>query len=254
MKRTIIVVAALLCGTRLALGQQNAAEHIALGDKEHASNNIARALAHYQAAIKIDSNNVSALTKAAYDAVDLGEFDPSEQRRDTLYREAEAYSRRAIALDSTNAETHFQLARAVGRRALTMGKRDQVKFASEVYNEAQTALKLNPKHSGALHVMGVWNEHIMQLNGFTRMLAKTLLGGKVFGEASWDKAQADLEQAVALDPNRITHRLDLGMVYADRDMKEKAKEQFEWIARAPATDYNDIKYKELAARRLKELE
>ncbi len=115
MNKTVIIVAALMCGSRLAWGQQSAAEHIALGDREHASNNIARALAHYQAAIKVDSNDVSALTKAAYDAVDLGEFDPSEQRRDTLYREAEAYARRAIAVDSTNAEAHFQLARAVGR-------------------------------------------------------------------------------------------------------------------------------------------
>lgn len=253
MNKSILIAAALLCAGHVAYSQ-SAAEHIALGDKEHASNNIARALAHYQAAIKADSNNVSALIKAAYDAVDLGEFDPSEQRRDTLYRDAEAWSRRAIALDSSDAEAHFQLARAVGRRALTMGKRDQVKFASEVYNEAQATLRRNPKHSGALHVMGVWNEHIMQLNGLTRMLARTLLGGKVFGEASWEKAQADLEQAVALDPNRITHRLDLGMVYADRDLKDKAKEQFEWIARAPATEYNDVKYKELAARRLKELQ
>jgi tetratricopeptide (TPR) repeat protein len=253
MKKSVVLIAALLCASR-AWSQQSAAEHVALGDKEHASNNIARALAHYQAAIRVDSNNVGALIKAAYDAVDLGEFDPSEPRRDTLYREAEAYSRRAIALDSTDAEGHFQLARALGRRALTMGKRDQVKFASEVYNQAQAAIRINPKHAGAIHVMGVWNEHIMQLNGLTRMLAKTLLGGKVFGEASWDKAQADMEQAVALEPNRITHHLDLGAVYADRDLKEKAKEQYEWMARAPASDYNDVKYKELAARRLKDLQ
>ena len=252
MNRSLVIVAVLLCASRAA-HSQSAAEHIALGDKEHASNNIARALAHYQAAIKVDSNNVSALVKAAYDAVDLGEFDPSEQRRDTLYREAELYARRATVIDSSDAEAHFQLARAVGRRALTMGKRDQVKFASEVYNEAQAALRINPKHAGAIHVMGVWNEHIMQLNGLTRMLARTLLGGKVFGEASWDKAQADMEQAVALEPNRITHHLDLGNVYAERDMKDKAKEQYEWIARATATDFNDGKYKEEAARRLKEL-
>jgi tetratricopeptide (TPR) repeat protein len=252
MNKSIVFAAALLCAGRV-VQSQSAAEHIALGDKDHASNNIARALAHYQAAIKADSNNVSALIKAAYDAVDLGEFDPSEQRRDTLYRDAEAYSRRAIALDSTDAEAHFQLARAIGRRALTMGKRDQVKFASEVYREAQTAIRLNAKHAGAIHVMGVWNEHVMQLNGLTRMLAKTLLGGKVFGEASWEHAQADMEQAVSLEPNRITHHLDLGAVYQDRDMKDKAKEQYDWIARAVPSDYNDVKYKELAAQRLKDL-
>ena len=63
-----------------------------------------------------------------------------------------------------------------------------------------------------------------------------------------------LEEAVALEPNRITHRLDLAGVYADRDMKAKAIEQYEWIAKAPVTDFNDAKYKELAAQRLKDLQ
>ncbi|MGH7616097.1 MAG: hypothetical protein ACREPM_02595, partial [Gemmatimonadaceae bacterium] len=110
MNRFVVLAATLLCAGRAVQGQQSAADHIALGDKDHASNNIARALGHYQAAIKVDSNNTSALIKAAYDAVDLGEFDPNEQQRDTLYREAEAWSRRAIALDSMDAEAHFQLA------------------------------------------------------------------------------------------------------------------------------------------------
>jgi len=104
-----------------------------------------------------------------------------------------------------------------------------------------------------LHVMGVWNAEVMRLNGLSRMIAKTFLGGKVFGEASWDNAVRDLEEAVALDPNRITHRLDLGEVYEDRDRKDKAIEEYEWIARAPVIEFNDAKYKEQAARRLRGL-
>ena len=42
-------------------------------------------------------------------------------------------------------------------------------------------------------------------------------------------------------------------VYADRDQRRKAIEQYEWIARAPVTDFNDAKYKEDAERRLKDL-
>jgi len=57
----------------------------------------------------------------------------------------------------------------------------------------------------------------------------------------------------ALDPNRITHRLDLAAVYADRDHKAKAVEQYEWIAGAPIVDFNDPSYKAEAARRLKAL-
>jgi Tfp pilus assembly protein PilF len=93
----------------------------------------------------------------------------------------------------------------------------------------------------------------MSLSGLSRMIAKNFLGGKVFGEASWDKAQRYLEDAVAAEPNRITHHLDLAGVYAERNDKDKAIEQYEWIARAPSVDYNDNKYKALAAARLKAL-
>jgi tetratricopeptide (TPR) repeat protein len=209
-------------------------------------------VAHAQTAAP-DTTSYKWLTDAANNAVDKAEFNPSEDQRKALYQSAEQYARRAVAANPNDAEGHFQLARAIGRNALTMGSRDRVKYAAVVRDEALAALKFDPKHAGALHVMGEWNAQVMRLNGFTRMVAKNLLGGKVFGEASWDNAQKYLEQAVAIEPARITHRLDLGMVYADRDMKDKAREQFEWIASAPVVDYNDRNYKEEAARKLKDL-
>jgi tetratricopeptide (TPR) repeat protein len=244
--------AVLLVLGRVADGQ-TAAEHIATGDRDQASLDIASALRHYEAALAIDSTNYDALTKAAHDAVDLGEFNPSAEQRTALYRRAEQYARRAVAANPNDAEGHFQLARALGRTALTMGTRDKIKYAGEVREQALDALKINPKHAGALHVMGMWNAEVMRLNGLSRMIAKNFLGGEVFGEASWDNAQRYLEEAVALDPNRITHRLDLAGVYADRSLEEKAIEQYQWIGRAPVTDFNDPRYKEEAERRLKAL-
>jgi tetratricopeptide (TPR) repeat protein len=201
----------------------------------------------------VDTTSYDGLVRAAHDAVDKGEFNPSKDQREALYADAERYARKAVAANPNDAEGHFQLARAIGRRAQTMGSRDRVKFAGVVREEALAALRLNPKHAGAMHVMGVWNAEVMRLNGFVRMVAKNLLGGKVFGEASWDNARKYLEDAAALEPNRITHKLDLAGVYADRDQKDKAKQLYEWIASAPVTDYNDRNYKEEASRRLKEL-
>jgi tetratricopeptide (TPR) repeat protein len=206
-----------------------------------------------QAQAVADTNSYDWLVKAAHEAVDRGEFNPNETERKTLYKNAEQYARRAVAANPNDAEGHFQLARAIGRNALTMGTRDRIKYAGEVRQQALDALKANPKHAGANHVMGVWNAEVMRLNGLSRMIAKNFLGGKVFGEASWDNALKYLEESVALEPNRITHRLDLASVYGDRDMKSKAIEQYEWIAKAPVTDANDAKYKELAAERLKDL-
>jgi hypothetical protein len=158
-----------------------------------------------------------------------------------------------VAANPGDAEAHFQLARALGRTALSVGVRDRIKYATEVREEALAALRIQPQHAGALHVMGAWNAEVMRLNTVSRLIAKRLLGGNVFDEASWDNAQRFLEQAVAADPNRIVHRLDLGEVYADRHETARAIEQLEWVSRAPVTDYNDPSYKAAAERRLRSL-
>ena len=208
-------------------------------------------IANAQAAA--DTNSYDWLIKAAHDAVDRGEAATNEEQRTTLYKNAEQYARRAVAANPNDAEGHFQLARAIGRNALTMGTRDKIKYAGEVRQHTLEALKLNPKHAGANHVLGMWNAEVMRLNGISRMIAKNFLGGQVFGEASWENAVKYLEESVALEPNRITHRLDLGAVYQDRDQKAKAIDMYESIAKLPVTDFNDAKYKEIAAERLKRL-
>jgi tetratricopeptide (TPR) repeat protein len=200
-----------------------------------------------------DTASYERLVNAAHHAVDSGEYNPNDADRKRQFQAAEQYARRAVAANPNDAEGHFQLARAIGKNALSMGSRDRIKFAGEVRQHALDALRLNPKHAGANHVMGMWNAEVMRLSGFSRMVAKNFLGGKVFDEASWDNALKYLEESVALEPNRITHRLDLARVYRDRDQKAKAIEMYEWIAKAPVTDFNDARYKEEAAQQLKRL-
>jgi tetratricopeptide (TPR) repeat protein len=231
---------------------QTAAEHIAVGDRDHAD--AAASLKHYQAALAAEPNNYEALWKASVAAVDLGEAMQDKTRQASLYKDGQDYARRAVQVNPNDAAAHFALARAVGRAAQSMGSRDRVKYAGEVRTQALEALRFDPKHAGALHVMGVWNAEVMRLSGVARFMAKNFLGGKVFDSASWNDAQRYLEEAVTIEPNRITHRLDLAQVYADRNSPTKAREQIEFIAKAPVTDPNDGKYKreaEALAQRLK---
>lgn len=242
------VLAAMLYGA--AASAQSAADLIALGDRDHAAADLRAAFAHYDSALALEPRSYRALCDAAREAVDLGEFDRTPGGQATLYRVGEQYARRAVAVNSQDAEGHFQLARALGRNALSKGTRDRIKFAREVRTEALEALKDDPKHAGALHVMGVWNAEVMRLNGFSRMIAKNFLGGEVFGRASWDEAVRYMEASVAAEPNRLVHRLDLGKVYADVGDSKRARVEFEYLVHAPAVEFNDTFYKEDAARRL----
>jgi len=247
-----IVLTSILLASSSAHAQ-TPAEHIALGDSSYAHFKPDESIPHYIAAIGADSSNYEALWKAARSEIDLAEAERDEGRRDRYSRAGESLARRAIKVNGQDAEAHFHLARALGRRALSVGVRDRIKFATEVRAEALESLKHNPNHPGSLHVMGVWNAEVMRINGVSRFLAKNVLGGQVFGEASWNRAVSYMERAVAVDPDRIVHHLDLAKIYADVGDKAKARAQFELAARGRRIDFSDPAYQREAQAALDKL-
>jgi tetratricopeptide (TPR) repeat protein len=243
---------ALFVGSSVALAQSSS-EAIAAGDRAYAALQPAEALAHFEAAVAADSMSYEARWKLSRSLVDLGESERDAGKQRTLYRSAQAHARRAVELQPADAEGHFSLARALGRAALSVGVRERVKYAKDVRKEALLALAADPRHAGALHVLGVWNAEVMRLNGMERFFAKNVLGGKVFGTASWKDAISYMEQAVAADPQRLTHHLDLAKIYRDVGNKAKAREHFEIVVNGTATDFNDPAYKREAEAALKKL-
>ncbi len=193
------------------------------------------------------------LWQAAAVAVDEGEFERRDGVRSALFAKATTYARRAVAINPNDPEGHFQLARAVGRTALALGPRERVKYGIEVREHALDALRLKPLHPGALHVMGVWNAEIMRLGGFTRAVAKTFLGGQIFGSASWAEAVRYLEQAVQVEPDRLVHRLDLARIYRDMGRTTDARRTYGAAIAIADSDPNDATYRQQAGDELRRL-
>src|SRR5690349_14055430 len=123
--RSSIIVALLFASVA---GAQSPGEHIALGDSVYARFKPDEALPHYLAGIGPDSSNYEALWKAARSEIDLAEVERDEGRRDRYSRAGELLARRAIRVNPNDAEAHFHLARALGRRALSVGVRDRIQF------------------------------------------------------------------------------------------------------------------------------
>ena len=199
-----------------------------------------------------EARSAAPLWKAAIAAVDSAQF-AAPERQTRLYADAARWADSAARLAPRDPDARVVKAIAAGRKALSLGPRDRVQYAVLVRNEVLAALAIAPDHAGAHHVLGMWHAEILRLNPVARFAAKTLLGASVFGEADWEKAQRALERAVALEPDRITHRLDLAGVLADRGNIAGARTQYEWIARATPREYNDKTYQRLAAERLRAL-
>ena len=207
-------------------------------------------LAHYEAALAADSGDYEANWRAAMALLDLGQQIPDSVKsseRDSLYARAERLARRAVQADSAGADGHFAVAAAVGLASLTKGKKERIRRARVVRDEALKALELNPRHDGAYHILGRWNAEIMRLSGFSRFFARSFLGAGIFKQASWEEAIADLQRAVQLDPGRIYHRLELAEVYADRKQWADARGELAKLEALPDREILDPLYRARAA-------
>ena len=239
------------------LAAQSVHDHVGLGTAAMQVHDLPTAIAHYDAALALDSADYEANWRAAIALLDQGEQIPDSVKspqRDSLYARAERLARRAVAADSMGADGHFALAASVGRASLTMGKKERIRRARVIRDEAMRAIELNPRHDGAYHILGRWNAEIMRLSGLSRFFAKRLLGAGIFGEASWEAAVSNMERAAALDPGRLYHRLELAEIYVDRKRYDDARAQLADLAALPDREIMDSVYRRRGAELAKAIE
>ncbi len=208
------------------------------------------ALRQFEAMLAQDSMNYEANWRAALTLGLMGDSFPMKKKspeRDSLYARAERHARRAVASRPGGAEGHFALAASLGRAALMAGPEERVRRAIVIRNEALRALSIDPRHDGAHHILGRWNAEIMRLPGVTRFFAKHFLGARVFGQASWDRAIAHMERAVALAPGRIFHHLALADIYIETGRVRDAEVQLRVVDSLPVREALDRNYRQQSA-------
>lgn len=233
-----------------ALAGQSAADHVSMGAAAIQAHDLRTGLAHFDAGLALDSNDYSANWQSAVALLDEAELIPDSiesPERDSLFRRAEVLARRAEAADSMGPEGHFAVAAAIGRASLTLGKKERIRRAAVIRDEALRTIELDPRYDGAYHILGRWNAEIMRLSGLSRFFAKNFLGAGIFRQASWEQAIANLQRAVELDPARIYHRLELARIYADRKRYQEARDQLTRIETLPDRELLDPLYRERAA-------
>ena len=229
---------------------QTVADHVDMGVVAIAAHDLRTGLAHFEAALALDSTDYDGNWRAAFALLDQGEQIPDSiesEERDSLFARAEVLAGRALAADSLRPEGHFAVAATVGRASLGRGKKERIRRARIIRAEALRTIEIDPAYDGAYHVLGRWNAEIMRLSGLGRFFAKSFLGAGIFSQASWEEAIRNLQKAVELDPARIYHRLELARIYADRKRYQEARDQLARIGSLPDRELLDPLYRERAA-------
>ncbi|GEM87120.1 tetratricopeptide repeat protein [Meiothermus granaticius] len=176
----------------------------------------------YEAGIK------QANTAGWVDAAQAASFYATYQARDNekaeWFGKAEAAAKKAIQSDPQSPEAYFELARAQGRLAQYRGILESLGLASSIKDALDKTLKLNPKHAGAKVALALWNQSLVSKGV-----------GWLYG-ANGNVVIPLFQEAIALEPNTIIHRVEYAGVLAQMGKKDEARAQYQAaLAIAPKT-------------------
>ncbi len=181
------------------------------------------ALQAYREVLEEDPDHFTALWRISFLQARIGKRQEETTVQREYFENAKSFAEKALAEDSTRAESNFVMAVAMGRMALISSARDRVAASREIKKYTDRALQIDSTHAGAWHLLGRWNFQIANLNFVERLAANTLFGG-IPGDASTRKAADYIERAINLDDRFILYFYDLARVYREMGREGEAVE------------------------------
>lgn len=154
-----------------------------------------------------------------------------EGEKKQLLEQAVTLARKAVNSDPGNAEAHLQLARAIGRRAETIGVFEAAGEAEKIRESTENALRINPKLVAAHISLGRWHSELVGAMG--SFMARTIY------DARKKDGIASFERALVLAPNAkaVPLQYALGLIALDDyQYREKARDLLTRAIGLPAKD------------------
>lgn len=245
-----LVASLLLLGSPLGMAE-TAPEMIAKGDAADKSFQPALALKSYLPAEKLRQNDVSLLLRIARQYRHLmsdvhGQADKLKYGNLSL-----DYAKRAAALAPNDSEAQLSPAISYGKMLPLKSKGEQASISPLVKAAADRAIKLNPLNDSAWHVLGRWHQSLANLTGAKRTIAETLYGKLPTGTNA--DSVTCFRKAIAINPNRLRHHVELGRTYAQMGNTADARKCLEKGLKMPNKEKDDFEVKALGRETLAEL-
>jgi len=221
----------VVCFVSMSVLAQDKSEQFEKAKQLRANDKFTESLAAFEELLKNDSANVEYLHNTAYLLCKIGNRKTAEAERQKYFRQAEYLSKKAIALNNNSADAHYTYALALGRISENAGSKQKIANAKLIKTEAEAAIRLNPKHAGAYHVLGRWHRTVAGFSGFEKLMINTLFGGVPVG-GSYDKAIECFAKAVENEPGYILHIYELAASYHERGNKNDDLYAKAWLTKA----------------------
>lgn len=166
----------------------------------------------FEKLLKSDSNNVSYLTNVSNCYSIAGNEKKDEKERMKYFNSAAYLSEKAIKLNPEDADAHYTYAQALGRINEFASPKQQVASAKVIKTETEKAITLDPKISGAHHIMGRWHRTVAGFGPVEKLAINMLFGGVPEG-GSYEAAVESFQKAIKVEPKYILHIYELANTY-----------------------------------------
>jgi len=250
--RVVSVCIAALSLTLVSARADDADALIAKGNEFDKKLQAKEALDEYLPANKLEPDNVNLLCCIARQYRHLMTDATSRQEKLRLGNVSLEYANHAAKLGPRNAEAQLSPAISYGKMLPYMGSKDQVRTSPLIKSSVDRALELDPNNDTAWHILGRWNRVLAEVNSMKR-----LIGGLIYGElpkGSLEEAEHAMKKAIALNPDRPMHYIELGRIYAQMGKKEEARELINKGLAMPDIEKDDPETKERGRESLAKLQ
>ena len=244
----LVGMLALVCGAARA---ETADALMAKGDAFDERLQANEALQFFLPAEKLEPNNAELLVRIARQYRHLMSDTSSKKEKLRLGNISLGFAQRAAALAPKDAEAQLSPAISYGKMLPFMKSKDQVDASPKIKEAVDRTLQLNPKSDTAWHILGRWNRVLADINPLKRLLAGALYGN--LPVTTHEAAEKCLLKAIALNPNRLMHYIELGRIYSAMGRKEEARKVIEKGLAMPNKEKDDPEMRTIGQELLKKL-
>lgn len=209
------------------------------------------ALPLYLSAEKGDPKNPQLLVRIARQYRYLMTDASGNQEKLRLGYLALDYSTRAAACGPKDCDAQLAPAITLGKMLPYLPKKEQISASPRIKESVDKALAINPHDDTAWHILGRWNRVLAEVSS-----AKRFVAGLIYGQlpkGSIEEAERDMKKAIAINPRRLMHYIELGRIYAEMGRKQEAREFINKGLAMPDTEKDDPETKQRGRETLAKL-